>query len=131
MIPEESPEQVEAELKELIQKTAARYKGIEVTIRRILLAQPLTPRPGSARLADLICRHATRIMGERVEPQGVPLYTDARHYAAAGIPIVLYGAGPHTIEQANAHRADERLPLSDLYKATEVIALTLSDLLGS
>jgi acetylornithine deacetylase/succinyl-diaminopimelate desuccinylase-like protein len=131
MIPEENPEQVEAELKELIQKTAARYKGIEVTIRRILLAQPLTPRPGSARLADLICRHATRIMGERVEPQGVPLYTDARHYAAAGIPIVLYGAGPHTIEQANAHRADERLPLSDLYKATEVIALTLSDLLGS
>ena len=43
--------------------------------------------------------------------------------------IVLYGAGPRTIEEANAHRADERLPLSDLYKATEVIALTLAELL--
>ena len=59
-------------------------------------------------------------MGEPVAATGVPLYTDARHYAEAGMPIVLYGAGPHTIEEANAHRADERLPLADLHKATEV-----------
>jgi succinyl-diaminopimelate desuccinylase len=39
-------------------------------------------------------------------------------------------AGPHTSEDANAHRADERLPLSDLHKATEVVALALLDLLG-
>ena len=64
-----------------------------------------------------------------IAASGVPLYTDARHYAKAGVPIVLYGAGPRTIEEANAHRADERLPLSDLYKATEVIALTLAELL--
>jgi acetylornithine deacetylase/succinyl-diaminopimelate desuccinylase-like protein len=48
----------------------------------------------------------------------------------AGVPIVLYGASPHTIEEANAHRAGERLPLADLYKATEVVALTLADLPG-
>ena len=47
----------------------------------------------------------------------MPLCTDARHYAKAGVPIVLYGAGPRTIKEANAHRADERLPLSDLYRA--------------
>jgi succinyl-diaminopimelate desuccinylase len=35
---------------------------------------------------------------------------------------VLYGAGPRTIEEANAHRANERVRLSDLAKATEVIA---------
>jgi len=70
-------------------------------------------------------------MGEPVATTGVPLYTDARHYAAAGIPVVLYGAGPHTIEEANAHRADERLPLADLHKATETIALTLAALLTS
>jgi acetylornithine deacetylase/succinyl-diaminopimelate desuccinylase-like protein len=61
---------------------------------------------------------------------GVPLYTDARHYSDAGIPIVLYGAGPRTITEANAHRADERLPLDDLRKATKVMALALADLLG-
>ncbi len=60
----------------------------------------------------------------------MPLYTDARHYSAHGVPIVLYGAGPRTIEEANAHRADERLYLPDLHKATEVVALTLLDLLS-
>jgi succinyl-diaminopimelate desuccinylase len=47
----------------------------------------------------------------------------------AGIPTVLYGAGPRTLAEANAHAADERLVLADLRKATEVIALTLCDLL--
>jgi succinyl-diaminopimelate desuccinylase len=42
-----------------------------------------------------------------------------------------YGAGPRTIEEANAHRADERLRPSDLCKATEVITLTLAEVLGA
>ena len=69
-------------------------------------------------------------MEKTVPTYGVPLYTDARHYAAAGIPTVLYGAGPRTLVDANAHAADERLPLADLCKATEVVALTLLDLLS-
>jgi acetylornithine deacetylase/succinyl-diaminopimelate desuccinylase-like protein len=44
---------------------------------------------------------------------------------------VLYGAGPRTLIEANAHAADERLALADLRKATEVVALTLLDLLGA
>jgi acetylornithine deacetylase/succinyl-diaminopimelate desuccinylase-like protein len=61
----------------------------------------------------------------------VPLYTDARHYSEAGIPTVLYGAGPRTLEEANGHRADEQLKLDDLYRATEVVALSLADMLRS
>jgi acetylornithine deacetylase/succinyl-diaminopimelate desuccinylase-like protein len=104
--------------------------GARVAVRKIMLAMPLTPLPGGQALTDLLCAHASRVMGEPIAPTGVPLYTDARHYTAKGIPIVLYGAGPRTIEDANAHRADERLPLADLYRATEVIALTLADLLA-
>jgi acetylornithine deacetylase/succinyl-diaminopimelate desuccinylase-like protein len=129
MIPEERPEEVEAELRHLIQRAAKPFPDAKVTIRRILLAQPLTPLPGGERLTQALCRHASRVMGEPVTAKGVPLYTDARHYTAKGVPIALYGAGPHTIEEANAHRADERLPLSDLRKATEVVALTLIDML--
>lgn len=130
IVPEENPAQVEEELRRVIAEAAAAFPQARVSVRRILLAEPLVPLPGSQVLTDALCRHATRVMGEQVTAKGVPLYTDARHYAAAGIPIVLYGAGPHTIEEANAHRADERLPLSDLHKATEVVALTLADLLG-
>ncbi|OYV28919.1 MAG: hypothetical protein B7Z81_15420 [Acidocella sp. 20-61-6] len=77
----------------------------------------------------MITHRAGQIFGEPITAKGAPLYTDARHYAAAGIPIVLYGAGPRSIELANAHRADERLDLADLPRATEVIALSLYDLL--
>ena len=130
MIPEENPAEVEAELKAVIARAAKLHPEARVKVNRILLAEPLTPTPAGARLTDTLCRHASRVMGEKVAPSGVPLYTDARHYATAGVPIVLYGAGPHSIEEANAHRADERLPLADLYKATEVVALTLAELMG-
>ncbi|HET6469569.1 MAG TPA: M20/M25/M40 family metallo-hydrolase [Geminicoccaceae bacterium] len=130
MIPEESPAEVERELREVILGAALAFPRASLSVRRILLAEPLTPLPGSERLAEPLCRHASRIMGEAVLAKGVPLYTDARHYTARGIPTVLYGAGPRTIEEANAHRADERLPLDDLRKATEVVALALLDLLA-
>ncbi len=129
LIPEEKPAEVEAELTALIADAAKAFPKAKVTARRILMVEPLAPLPAGARLTALLCEHATRIMGETIGTKGVPLYTDAPHYSARGIPVVLYGAGPHTIEEANAHRADERLPLSDLHKATEVVALALLDLL--
>jgi acetylornithine deacetylase/succinyl-diaminopimelate desuccinylase-like protein len=131
MIPEERPAEVEAELRQVIADAAAAFPRARVEVRRILLVEPLAPLPGGDRLSRLLCDHASAIMGEPVRPKGVPLYTDAPHYASRGVPTVLYGAGPHSIEEANAHRADERLPLSDLRKATEVVALTLLDLLGA
>lgn len=130
MIPEERPAEVEAALRDVIAAAAADFPAATVTVRRILLAEPLTPLPGAARMTEILCRHASRIMGEPVAAGGVPLYTDARHYAAHEVPIVLYGAGPRSIEEANAHRADERLFLADLPKATEVVARSLLELLG-
>ena len=130
MVPEERPEAVEAELTQVIHDAAKDFPEVKVTVRRILLARPLVPSAGGRRLTEILTKRATEVMGEPVAAKGVPLYTDARHYAEAGIPIVLYGAGPHSIQEANAHRADERLPLADLHKATEVVALTLLDLLG-
>lgn len=130
IVPEENIETVEAELREIIGKAVQSVDGARVDVRRILYAAPLQHLPAGDRMVEALCRRASEVMGEPIKPSGVPLYTDARHYSAHGVPVVLYGAGPRTIEEANAHRADERLPLSDLYKATEVIALTLADLLA-
>jgi len=58
------------------------------------------------------------------------LYTDARLYSEAGIPVVLYGAGPRTLLESNAKRADENLLLEDLRRATQVVACSLADLLA-
>lgn len=128
--PEETPDGVEAEVRAVIE-TAAAATPASVAIRRVLLARPLVPTPASERIAERLASHASAVFAEPVGSNGVPLYTDARLYAEAGIPVVLYGAGPKTIEEANGHRADERLRLSDLRKATRVVALAVADLLNS
>jgi len=60
---------------------------------------------------------------------GTPLYTDVRLYVEKGIPGGIYGAGPRTVLESHAKRADERLNLEDLRKATKVISRTILDLL--
>jgi acetylornithine deacetylase/succinyl-diaminopimelate desuccinylase-like protein len=130
MIPEENPAQVESDLRVLIEQAARRYSGIRTNIRRILLALPLTEQPGFKKMVAALKKHAAAELGSRIEATGVPLYTDARHYSAAGIPAVLYGAGPRSILEANAHNADENLRLNDLKAATKIIALAVADLLS-
>ena len=130
MIPEEDPAKVEADLRALIGAAARRIRA-RVDVRQHLLALPLAPQPGTDRLAAAMQQHARTVLGVDVPVNGVPLYTDARHYAARGIPIVLYGAGPRSILEANGHNADENLRLNDLRAATKIVAMTVADLLGA
>lgn len=131
IIPEESPEQAEADLRALIESAAAASPGIRVEIRRIMLAKPLVKLAGAERLTRALQSHGERYFGVAIGEHGVPLYTDARHYAAAGIPTVLYGAGPRTLAEANGHGADEKLRLEDLRRATKTVAAALAELLGA
>ena len=130
MIPEEDPAQVEADIRRVITQAAAHMPGVTVDIRRMLLAKALQPLPGNQALVDTLQFHASAVFGEPVPALGTPLYTDARIFCEAGIPSVLYGAGPRTVRESHAKRADERLALDDLRRATQVIARTLLDLLG-
>jgi succinyl-diaminopimelate desuccinylase len=130
MIPEEDPAKVESDLREVITGGAETHAGITVEIRRLLLARALKPLPGHEKLVAVLQKHGARVMGETIPTTGTPLYTDARLYAEAGVPVVIYGAGPRTITEANAKRADENLLLDDLQKATKVVACALADLLS-
>jgi acetylornithine deacetylase/succinyl-diaminopimelate desuccinylase-like protein len=130
IIPEEAPNRAEADLRRMIEAAAERFPGIHVEIRRILLAQPLIRLPGSQKLTQALQKNGQHFFGVPIVEHGVPLYTDARHYAAAGIPTVLYGAGPRTLAEANGHAADECLRLSDLRGATATVAATLAQLLS-
>lgn len=130
IIPEESPLAAEEQLRALIERAVAGRAGITVDIKRILLAAPLQELRGAAPMIAALRKHAEKEFGVPINVHGVPLYTDARHYSTAGIPTVLYGAGPRTLQEANGHGADECLRLNDLKKATAVVALTLADLLA-
>ena len=130
MIPEENPEQVEADLRTLIAQTAAQCPGISVDVKRILLARAMRPLPGNQALVQALQSHAQAVFGTPVPALGTPLYTDVRLFSEAGIPGVIYGAGPRTVLESNAKRADEHIVLEDLRRATQVMARTLVDLLA-
>ena len=130
MIPEENPVAVEAAIRQVIADAARACPGITVDIKRLLLANAMRPLPGNQPLVDAIQKHGQAVFGEPIPAMGTPLYTDVRLYAEAGIPGVIYGAGPRTVLESNAKRADERLALDDLRRATQVIARTLRELLA-
>jgi acetylornithine deacetylase/succinyl-diaminopimelate desuccinylase family protein len=129
MIPEENPAEVEAHIRQVILDAAAQMPGISVDIKRILLANALKPLPGNKPLVDVLQKHASDMFGEPIPALGTPLYTDVRIFCEAGIPGVIYGAGPRTVLESNAKRADENLDLNDLRCATKIVARSLFDLL--
>ena len=136
MIPEENPAEVEAAIRRTIEAAAKSFnpprggKQIKVDIRRMLLAHAMKPLAGNAPLVNAIQKHGQDVFGEPIPAVGTPLYTDVRLYVERGIPGVIYGAGPRTVLESHAKRADERLVLEDLRRATKVVARTLQDLLG-
>jgi succinyl-diaminopimelate desuccinylase len=112
-----------------IDAAVAGVVGVRVETRRLLLAQAWRPDAASAPLVGALRRNAEAVFGETVATGGTPLYTDVRLYAAADVAAAIYGAGPRTVLESNAKRADEHLDLADLRGATKVVGRTLLDLL--
>jgi acetylornithine deacetylase/succinyl-diaminopimelate desuccinylase family protein len=136
MIPEENPQAVEANIRDVIAQAVAEFNQgrapeaqVSIDIKRLLMAHAMKPLAGNAPLVNAIQQHGGEIFGEPIPAMGTPLYTDVRLYVEKGIPGVIYGAGPRTVLESHAKRADERLNLEDLRKATKVISRTLLDLL--
>ena len=136
MIPEEDPTQVEAQLRQVIANAAASFqpprggRNIRVDVKRLLLARAMAPLSGNRPLVQALQQHASAVFGEPIPAVGTPLYTDVRLYVERGIPGVIYGAGPRTVLESHAKRANERLNLQDLRRATQVVARSLLDLLA-
>jgi acetylornithine deacetylase/succinyl-diaminopimelate desuccinylase-like protein len=131
MIPEENAAEVEAAVRRVIEEAAATRPGITVEIRRLLLAEAWKPDQRNALLVQALQKHASAVFGEPIPARGTPLYTDVRLFGARGIPAAIYGAGPRTVRESNAKRADEHIVLEDLRRATKVVARTLAELLSA
>ena len=139
MIPEENPAAVEASIRAVIARATADFNtqrgytgedAVRVDIKRLLLANAMTPLAGNQPLVEAIQTHGEAVFGAKPPAVGTPLYTDVRLYVERGIPGVIYGAGPRSVLESHAKRADERLELEDLRRATKVVARSLVDLLA-
>jgi len=129
LIPGEDPVKVENDLTTLIGTSVVQAPGVVCKVRRKGLSLPMVAHKNTPELIDAFQSNAPEVMGTQLEIEGTPMDTDGRHYANAGIPTVLYGVGPKNPGDANVGGPDEVLSLDDLRRSTELLTLTLSDLL--
>jgi acetylornithine deacetylase len=100
-IPGESPEFVEAQIREILHRLAAADGQFKATVRRGLDRAPLEARDESG-IAAMVEHSASQVTGRPTEVAGVSYWTDAASLSQAGIPAVLFGpqgAGAHAVEE--------------------------------
>jgi acetylornithine deacetylase len=91
-LPEETPDQVLSEVRQLIDAT-----GVDGDVVLVLARPPLTVAPDS-RIADCARRGMRQVTGADPRDAGVAYWMDAALFAEAGIPTVNFGslgAGAH------------------------------------
>jgi acetylornithine deacetylase len=110
-LPGETPEQVLAELREVV-----RAAGEEADIVPMLDRPPLTCPPDSA-IARCVREAATAVTGATPEERGVAYWMDAALFAGAGIPTV--DLGP---DGAGAHEDVEWVDIDSLVTCARVLA---------
>ena len=131
MLPDEDPAQVEKQLTNLIGSTIAKMPGTRCRIRRAALIPAMGSSNDTEALTGVLHKRLQSKIGNAGEPYGIAYEHEGRHYAAAGVPTVMYGAGPIDTVEAALHGPDEHLLLDDLRVATEVLALSAMDLLSA
>ncbi len=130
ILPGEDAAHVETQLTNLIGTTIAKMQGARARIRRAVLIPAMTGDDElQKQLGAMVAWHLRAKLGAEPEEQGVAYNHEGRHYAAKGIPTILYGAGPADPVAAGMGAADEHVALDDVRLATEILALSLVDLL--
>jgi succinyl-diaminopimelate desuccinylase len=131
ILPDEDAAQVENQLTKLIGRTIAKIPGTRCRIRRSVFIPAMAGGEASNSLRDVVADQLQQRLGEDMPINGVAYDHEGRHYAAHGIPTIMYGAGPMDLVKAGMHGKDESLKLDDLRLATEVLACSTLKLLNA
>ena len=89
-IPGETRESVEAELRGVIERAKEADPELRAEARAMFVREPFE-LAGSADIVDVTRRAAAGALGREPDVVGVPFWTDAAIFAAAGIPTVVFG----------------------------------------
>lgn len=116
-VPGETPDQVEAELTEIIARLTATVKDFKATLTRGLARDPFEADENAGIVRTLIAH-----LGEPPVIRAEPFWTDCALLDEAGIPCLLFG-----VDGAGAHAATEYVDLASLDRVTDVLTGTIVD----
>jgi len=113
-VPGETPEAVEAELREIVERVGRSDPSFKAVVRRGLDRTPLET-PEDADIVGTMERSATKVLSLPPAVTGVPYWTDAATLWAAGVPTVLFGPSG-----AGAHAVSEWVDLDSVRNCAEI-----------
>ncbi|MFQ5913542.1 MAG: M20 family metallopeptidase [Nitrospinota bacterium] len=124
-LPHETPEQAREEIVAIVDALRRDDPELDASVE---ITKIFTPFETDAQhpYVQRMLRVVERVLGSPQRPMGYMAGTDARHFSSAGIPAVVFGPG----EFSQAHAADESVSIDQLEKASRILTLLASDLLG-
>lgn len=123
VLPEETYEDVEAEVHELIETLRAEGMRIE---RELVQHYDSSIVESDCPVAQVVSSHANDIAGTATDPIGLEAATDARALVSAGIETIIWGPG--SLEQA--HTVDEWISLGEVKFARSILEQSIRELLN-
>lgn len=116
MVPGETAEEVDAELRAAVARVASRYPRARIEVSAPFVAEsPVETSPEAAIVRDLAA--AIRRQGIPAELLAVPYGTDASALQGIGVPSVVFGPG--TIDVA--HTREESVEIAQVVQAAEIL----------
>src|SRR5690606_23793571 len=124
ILPGETSEGAAEEIKAIAERVVGQFPGMRVEVQG--------RTGGRATLMDVespivkAMSAANAALGIDPEPIGYNMATDGRHFAAAGIPTIIYGPG----DPALAHVPNEWVGIDEVMEATRAYALCAVEVFG-
>ena len=123
-MPGETPDDVEAELRMLLQRIGAEVPEFRFELRR-LVARGAMEADSDSEIARTLGANAARVLGQPATVRGEPYWTDAGLIADAGIPCLLIG-----VDGGGAHANIEWATTQSVQQLTDILEGTIRDFLA-
>ena len=120
-LPGQSPDQVEAELRALLERLAGNVDGFRFRLSRLVARAAFEADPEWP-IVRLLAERATEVLGRRPEVRGEPFWTDAGLLHEAGIPCLVVG-----VDGGGAHADTEWADAASVDALTEILTRTITD----
>lgn len=124
IIPGEDPHAGVTEIREIAERAVANLTDIRVEVEAVSAGAASMSDPESPVVQAMLA--ANTHLGLNTELTGFSMGTDGRHFAAVGIPTIIYGPG----DPALAHIPDEWVGIDEVMQATKAYALAALEMLG-